>query len=167
MNAPTDCAAATVRRAVPADAPGIAEAFLDSAEHHARLDPLRYRIPPLQTIVDRYGTDRQASDAPSSLTLVAELGGDIVGFVEVQCEASPDPMHKDVTFCHVRELAVKARHRGRGIGAQLLCAAEDWGRRHGAAFALLEYHAANTRAGGFYHRRMGYTVAAITAIKPL
>jgi hypothetical protein len=44
---------------------------------------------------------------------------------------------------------------------------EDWGRRECAEFALLEYLAADGRAGGFYQRRMGYRVASITAIKRL
>ena len=42
---------------------------------------------------------------------------------------------------------------------------EHWGRRFGAEFALLEYHAANKRASLFYQERMGYSAASITAIK--
>jgi hypothetical protein len=37
----------------------------------------------------------------------------------------------------------------------------------GAAFASLEYHAADKRAGSFYQERMGYRPAAVTAIKRL
>jgi ribosomal protein S18 acetylase RimI-like enzyme len=76
-------------------------------------------------------------------------------------------MHREMIYCHIAEIAVSIRHQNQGIGGRLLQAAEDWGRRHGAAFASLEYHAANARAGAFYRRRMGYSVAAITAIKRL
>ena len=157
----------TIRPAVRTDAPGIAATFLESAEHHARLDPVRYHVPAIDAIQTRYADEWQQSTGASRITLVAERGDEIVGFVDVRCEASPDPMHRNVIFCHVTEIAVSGQHRSGGIGAELLRAAEEWGRTQGAAFALLEYHAANTRAGEFYQRRMGYTVAAITAIKPL
>jgi GNAT superfamily N-acetyltransferase len=70
-------------------------------------------------------------------------------------------------YCHLAEIAVRRGHRSQGIGGRLLRAAEDWGRRLGAMFASLEYHAANTRASLFYQVRMGYRMASITAIKRL
>ena len=160
-------AAVSVRPAVPADAHGIALVFLESAEHHARLDPARYRVPPIDTIVARYSEERTQPADAAGITLVAECSGDIVGFADARCERSPDPMHRDVTLCHLIEIAVTSRHRSQGIGARLLEAVEAWGRRQGAAFALLDHLAANTRASRFYRRRMGYTIAAITVIKPL
>ena len=167
MMIPRRLPAVTIRAAVPADARDIAVTFLESAEHHARLDPVRYRVPAIEAIVARYGEQLQQSVKAPAITLVAEGSGEIVGFVDARCEPSPDPMHRDVILCHVIEIAVRRRHRSRGIGAELLRTVEDWGRGNGAAFALLEVHAANTRAGEFYQRRLGYTAAAITAIKPL
>lgn len=167
MTGPARETAITIRPAVAEDAAGIALTFLESAEQHARLDPARYRMPADETIVARYREGRQHSRAAVSITLVAERRGEIVGFVDATCEPSPDPMHRDITFCHVTEIAVASRSRSQGIGGQLLQAVEDWGRQAGAAFAALDYHAANTRAGAFYQDRMGYAVAAITAIKPL
>jgi ribosomal protein S18 acetylase RimI-like enzyme len=64
-------------------------------------------------------------------------------------------------------LAVRTRQRSGGVGAALLRAVENWGRANGAAYVILEFHAANTRAGEFYQRKLGYTVAAMTALKPL
>ena len=156
-----------IRAAVPTDATGIAAVFLDSSEHHAHLDPARYRVPARETVLARYGDTRPRSAGAGAVTLIAECGAEIVGFVDARCESSADPMHRDVLLCLVAEIAVSRHHRSRGIGAQLLRAAEEWGRAKGAAFAVLEYHAANTRAGAFYRHRMGYTVAAVTAIKPL
>jgi len=101
------------------------------------------------------------------VTLVAERASEVVGFVDVRLERSPDPMLRDVVYCHVAELAVAAACRSQGIGSRLLQAAEEWGRRQGAAFAAVEYHVANTRAGAFYEQRMGYEVASRAAIKRL
>ena len=160
--------AITIRPAVAEDADGIARTFLESAEYHARLDPERYSVPAAGTISARYREGRQhPADAGDGITLVAELSGEIVGFVDARLEQSADAMHRKMIYCEVAEIAVSGRYQNQGIGGRLLRAAEDWGRRQGAEFASLEYHAANARAAAFYRRRMGYSVAAITAIKRL
>ncbi len=76
-------------------------------------------------------------------------------------------MHRDLVYCHIVEIAVRTASRNQGIGQRLLTSAEDWGREMGAEFASLEYLAANTRVRSFYHERMGYRPAAVTAIKRL
>jgi ribosomal protein S18 acetylase RimI-like enzyme len=158
-----------IRPAVSEDCNGIARAFVESAEYHARLDPERYSAPAVETISARYRERQQhPTDAGGQgITLVAELSGEIVGFIDARLERSPDAMHREMTYCHVAEISVSCGYQNHGIGEQLMRAAEDWGRRQGAEFASLEYHAANTRASNFYQRRMGYSVAAITAIKRL
>jgi ribosomal protein S18 acetylase RimI-like enzyme len=159
----------SVRPAVSGDANAIARTFLESAEYHARLDPERYSAPALETISAHYREGRQhppEADA-ECITLVAEQNDEIVGFIDARLERSPDPMHREMIYCHIAEIAVSLRSRNLGIGGRLLRAAEEWGRRQGADFAYLEYHAANTRAGEFYQRRMGYCVASITAMKRL
>ena len=169
MSAVTDLKAVTIRTAVSEDAEGIARAFLESAEYHVGLDTERYSTPSAESVSRRYRERRQhPRDARArAITLVAELDGEIVGFVDARLERSPDPMHRDILYCHVVEIAVSRRHQNRGTGTQLMEQAEAWGRRNGAAFASLEYHAANTRAGNFYQHRMGYSVAATILIKRL
>lgn len=118
-----------IRPAVPEDADGIARTFLEGAEYHAELDPERYWTPELETISSRYREARkQASRTDSQvITLVAELGGEIVGFIDASLEQSPDPMHREMVYCHIAEIAVRCGHRSQGIGGRLLRAAEDWG----------------------------------------
>jgi ribosomal protein S18 acetylase RimI-like enzyme len=161
--------AITIRPAVSGDAEGIARTFLQSAEYHASLDPERYSAPAVEIISARYREGRQHPPhaAGNSITLVAELGGEIVGFIDARLEESPDPMHREMIYCHIAELAVSYRHQNQGMGGRLLRAAEDWGGRRGAEFASLEYHTANIRANSFYQQRMGYRLASITAIKRL
>jgi ribosomal protein S18 acetylase RimI-like enzyme len=158
-----------IRPAAPEDADGIARTFLESAEFHSELDPERYFTPAHETISARYRGGRQhPSDANrEAITLVAELSGEIVGFIDARLDESPDAMHRDIIYCHIAEIAVRREHRNQGIGKRLLRAAEDWGRRLGAEFASLEYHAANAQANSFYQERMGYHSAAITAIRRL
>jgi ribosomal protein S18 acetylase RimI-like enzyme len=158
-----------IRAATARDADSIARVFLDSAAYHASLDPERYWVPDVASIAERYREGRQHPPEPGvpAVTLVAEVAGELLGFVDARIERSQDLMHRDMTYCHVSEIAVGKRHQSQGIGGQLLRAAEAWGRQHSAAFASLEHHIANTRAGAFYAGRMGYSVAATILIKSL
>jgi hypothetical protein len=106
-----------IRPAVPEDADGIARTFLESAEYHAEFGPERYSTPALETISSRH---REARKHPSRadgevITLVAELGGEIVGFIDASLEQSPDSMHREMMYCHIAELATlrapESRHR--------------------------------------------------------
>lgn len=161
--------AVTIRPAVSDDADCIARTYLESAEYHAQLDPERYSAPAFETISRRYREGRQQppESGGKGITLVAELSGEIAGFIDARLEQSPDAMHREMIYCHVSEIAVRSQHQNQGIGERLLRAAEEWGRRQGAEFASLEYHSANTLASMFYQQRMGYCVASITAIKRL
>ena len=114
--------AVEIRPDVPEDADGIAHTFLESAEYHAGLDSERYATPSFETISARYREGRQhPSDAGGEvLTLVATLSGEVVGFIDARLEQSPDPMHREMTFCLISEIAVRGEHRNRGIGGRLL-----------------------------------------------
>jgi len=159
----------TVRVAIPEDADGIARVLIESAELHARLDPERYSVPATETISARYrgGQQQPPEIGRPTIVLVAEAAGAIVGVIDARLDCSPDPMHREIVYCSVVEIAVNESHRNQGIGRKLMLAIEAWGRRQGAEFALLEYHAANSSAAEFYQNRMGYRTAAITAIKRL
>jgi GNAT superfamily N-acetyltransferase len=165
---PDPSAAITLRPATPEDANAITRVYLESAEHHARIDPDRFYVPSFESISERYRQRRQhpPDSGEAATTLVAELAGEIVGFVDARLMRSPDPMHRRMVYCHIVEVAVSPRCQSQGIGARLVQAAEDWGRDQGADLALLEYLAANPRAAALY-QRLGYAVASMTAIKRL
>ena len=159
---------ASIRPTHSGDAAGIARRFLESAEFHAGFDE-RYATPSLEAITSRYEEGKQhfAAKAGEAITLVAEVHGEVVGFVDARLEKSSDPMHRDLVYCYIADIAVSPRFQGEGVGTMLLQAAEGWGRQQGAEFASLEYHVANTRAASFYERRMAYRVVSKFAIKPL
>lgn len=160
---------ATIRAALLEHADRIARIFLESAEHHSGLDPELYFVPSFESIVERYREGRQhpRDSVGANITFIAEIKGEIVGFVDARLDRSLDAMHRNMVFCHIAEIAVSRRYQSRGIGAQLLREAEAWGRDQGASVALLEYHRANAQAGAFYQFRMGYRVTSITALKNL
>jgi ribosomal protein S18 acetylase RimI-like enzyme len=157
-----------IRPATAADAVGIARVYMQSAEHHARLDPDRYFVPNAEAIENRYRERRQhPTSGPHSITIVAVIEGDIAGFVDARLDRSLDAMHRDFIYCYIAEIAVAIDRQSRGVGEQLLSAAEEWGRENSAEYAMLEYLAGNERAASFYHDRMGYSVASVIAAKRL
>jgi ribosomal protein S18 acetylase RimI-like enzyme len=142
--------------------------FIDSAEHHARLDPDRYFVPSAEAIETRYREGRQhPSAAATAVTLVALVDNTVAGFVDARLDRPLDAMHRDFIYCYIAEIAVARGYQSRGVGEQLLTAAEDWGREHSAEYSLLEYLATNDRAASFYHGRMGYRKASVLAAKRL
>jgi ribosomal protein S18 acetylase RimI-like enzyme len=147
------------------DADGIARIYTESAEHHASIDPARYGVSAEDETARRYRDGRQHHAQVVAITLVAERNGEALGFIDARLDRSPDPMHKNLLYCVIVEIAVSRVHQSQGIGGRLLHAAEVWGREQGADLASLEYREGNTRVASFYHDRMGYRPAHITAIK--
>jgi ribosomal protein S18 acetylase RimI-like enzyme len=160
-------ASVRIRPATPDDAEAITRIYIESAAHHALIDPERNHIPDRVAIEERYRTGRQhPDDGEETVTLLAETGGEIAGFLDARLMQPFDPMYRPATVCFIADIAVSTAHRSRGIGEQLMQAAEEWARRHGAEFVTLEYHSGNPRAGSFY-ARLGYRNASVVAIKRL
>jgi GNAT superfamily N-acetyltransferase len=154
----------TIREAAAADAEALAVVYLDSAEHHQRLDPSMYSLPDFAQMVARY---RRRLPAPEGSTiLVAEVDGEVVGWVEVQVrEADGEPrMSRDTTAAEV-DIGVLADMRDRGIGTRLMGAAEAWAFEHGAEFMFLQTHVANGDAIRFYQERHGWRTTGLVMMK--
>jgi AraC-like DNA-binding protein/GNAT superfamily N-acetyltransferase len=72
-------------------------------------------------------------DALDVAILVAEVSGQVIGLAEVYLRA--DEAHPSVVarrYGYLQSLVVAPRWRGRGLGQQLLSAAEAWAKAHGA-----------------------------------
>ncbi|GAB7008695.1 GNAT family N-acetyltransferase [Halorubrum trueperi] len=90
--------------------------------------------------------------------------GEPVGFVGFSLDRGG--YDRDRTRGTVSNLFVVPDRRGEGIGAELLCAAEDALREAGAETVALEALAANGRARGFYADR-GYETHRVEMTKSL
>jgi ribosomal protein S18 acetylase RimI-like enzyme len=162
---PQEMLSVRIRPATSEDAEPIARAYLQSAEHHAAIDPERYHVPDRAAIMERYRTGGQhLRIGPDCITLVAEVGSDVAGFVDARLERPIDLMHRPMLYCYVVEIAVAIECRSQGIGKLLLEAAERWGRANGASFLSLEYNTRNPRAAAFYER-LGYEAASVVMSK--
>jgi ribosomal protein S18 acetylase RimI-like enzyme len=160
-------ASVRIRPATPEDAEAITRIYTQSAEHHARMDPERNHVPDQTAIAERYRTGRQHPDEETeSVTLISEMDGSVVGFLDARVVRPFDPMYRPLTYCFVADIAVAEEHRSEGVGEKLMRACEDWAKEQGAGFVSLEHHVSNTRAAAFYER-LGYRSASVVAIKRL
>jgi ribosomal protein S18 acetylase RimI-like enzyme len=66
-------------------------------------------------------------------------------------------------YAQIQYLWVSEKHRGRGLGGQLLAAAEDEARRRGCSTVVLDTH--SFQAPDFYRRR-GYREVGTTTDTP-
>lgn len=148
------------------DAEALAPVYLESARHHAALDPVRYLVPDQDTVIRRYREQRQHPEGARAITLVAlDEEGAVRGFVDAWIQWPTDLMHKPCRCCYISEIAVSEAFRSQGIGAILMAAIEEWGRKEGADLALLEHNANNSRAAAFYQHRLGYHPGSAMVLK--
>jgi ribosomal protein S18 acetylase RimI-like enzyme len=102
--------------------------------------------------------------AADQTVLVAEgAEKEPLGFVHLH---GATDFHTGERHGHVSDIVVAPAAEGRGVGAALMAAAEDWARSRG--FRLLSLHVfdANTRARALYER-LGYRLDIVKMIKTL
>jgi GNAT superfamily N-acetyltransferase len=87
------------------------------------------------------------------VVLVAEAGGDVVGMCTVQLSVSTA---RGGLSAGVEDVVVDAAHRGSGLGARLMAAAEAWARDQGAVRIALLADETNAPALDFYGH-LGFT----------
>mgnify|MGYP001772919012 FL=1 len=97
-------------------------------------------------------TFRYLMSLPGSVTLVAEVGGEVAGYALGYLEPGG--------VGHVASLAVRPAYRRRGVGTALLRALEGELAREGARAFRLEVAASNREARRLYERE-GYEVVGV------
>ena len=107
---------------------------------------------------------REVLPRTDGIVLVVEDAGAVVGWTHlIGCYR----LEEDV-FGEIAGLVVAETHRGRGAGAQLLEAAENWARERAYHRVLVRSNVIRERAHTFYERE-GYTPFKRQAVfaKPL
>ncbi|MEO3869953.1 GNAT family N-acetyltransferase [Nonomuraea sp. B12E4] len=138
-----------IRAAGREDVPALVRLRLANAETHVRLAPAIYRLPDPEA-VRRHFEDALSAET-KALISVAEVGGEVVGMVEVVLLADP-PDHQILIPRRAAEVhtVVLDGHRGEGIGAALLRAAERTAAEHGVSIIYAGIFTPNEQAVGFY-----------------
>ena len=145
----------TIREAVPADFDTLARLYSELDAYHAAVHPDLFRVPdPTAARPDAYY--QELLDSPLCRLLVAEVDGQVVGFVSFRLDYSPElPNCLPYTYVKVSDLEVTPAFRRRGLGRRLMQAAEDWARKKGAVSLVLNVFDFNENARELY-RALGY-----------
>jgi ribosomal protein S18 acetylase RimI-like enzyme len=145
---------ASVRVAEPADFRAISAIFAEVDRMHEQAHPDLFRQPEQEGRLDEYLLG--LVDGPNSTMLVAELGGEVTGFVTVEVrEAPPVPVFQPRRFGAINTMAVVPGLRRQGIGRLLFAAAESWAAARGATEIELSVYEFNQGAVRFYEA-LGY-----------
>lgn len=145
-----------IRRLTSEDAESAALLYIQSAEHHAELDPDFYRIPALEAVVAHYKEVAERIKTEPLNCFVAESDETVVGMVEVRISDQPS----SYSMLRPRRIAsadivVDSGSRQQGIGRALMQQAETWAREQGAASLMLDMLRANEPALALY-TTLGY-----------
>jgi GNAT superfamily N-acetyltransferase len=105
---------------------------------------------------------RRIGAHPDYATLVAESGGRVVGFAGMMWGWS----YVGDGYARLLSLVVEPAQRGRGTGAALVAAVEEWGRARGAGSVRLTTALHRERTHRFYER-LGYARTGLRYVKNL
>jgi GNAT superfamily N-acetyltransferase len=122
---------------------------------------MHFKIPVADGLAERTD-DRIARPGDRVLSLVAEAGGRVVGWLSAHVEppdenaAAQFVREHDWTRLVVDALIVERQQWRHGTGTSLLETAESWGRAQGAQAVRLDTYAQGPVAVPFYEQHMGY-----------
>jgi ribosomal protein S18 acetylase RimI-like enzyme len=139
----------TIREAEAGDIRQIQRLYRQLDGHHALLIPEVFR--PVDGDAREDEVVQEWIDRDDADYLLAELGGRVVGFVNVQRVSHPKyPMFRPHEFAMIENAVVDEPYRGQGVGTILFRAAVHWARGHGLRhFQTTVWHE-NAGARAFY-----------------
>lgn len=162
-----------IRPAKPEDAAGLAVAARDLAEQYAAREPERFGVPDPEAQVAALTRWLEMPPAENAVWLIADAEGEAVGDAFAQLhepveDAAVQPQ-RDVgrRRAYLDYLAVRASHRGQGIGSRLLDAVEQWAREKGAELISTDTNLRSNFGAIEFYESHGYEQQAVILRKPL
>ncbi len=160
----TDLPKATIRPAVEADLDAIVELWFELMEHHRQINDRFWQPAPDAAEKMRAWLGEEVRD-PARCLLVAELQGQVVGFIHGQMSGGPPPVapRRDG---EITDLYVVPAFRRQGLARALVEALSGWFGGQGAEKIVLSAAVDNAEAGGFW-RALGFEPVIHRLWKPL
>ena len=101
-----------------------------------------------------------AVDDEKRVLVVAEVDGEVAGFVHGQLVGAPPPMQDRITGS-ITDVSVGFNYRGKGVGKKMMTPVLEWFTARGAAEVTLLAALKNDCAVGFYER-LGFEKYTVT-----
>ena len=140
-----------IRKAESRDLPALGRLAAMLVRTHYAFDKERF-LAPVDGIENGYASFLgRALQSPDDCVFVADDDGKIIGYAYAALEPlSWKELRGPAGFVH--DLAVDESSRRKGVGTQLMKAAMDWLRDHGAPRVILGTAALNQAAHALFHR---------------
>jgi GNAT superfamily N-acetyltransferase len=150
-----DKAAVTIRPVTIDDLDVLIDIYLDTAIHHAAIDPEWFHVPARADVAARL-RGRIDGRGEAGEYVAAMLDGRMVGSATIFVEDPPHPgsMMRPIPTAEFG-VSVVDGYRGRGIGRALIASLETWAADHGVERIILNVAEANVDAIRLYHA-LGY-----------
>lgn len=149
-----------IRRAERSDTESLERLYTQLEKDAVRYQPQHFVISGGRVDDGMFEDDRQA-------VYVAEVDGEVVGFVHILLMKSKDiGCLKAEKNIYIQDMAVDERHRSRGIGSLLMGAVKRYGAEHGAVFVRTQVFPQNCDGLRFYEKN-GFAETMKTVECPL
>jgi GNAT superfamily N-acetyltransferase len=154
--------AVVIRPPIAADAPRLAEAWLEFGRYYVALDPSMFSVPDEEGLEGWIRTAIGGPPDEDRLWLVADIGGTVQGYVQAEISRPGSDARWELladlrqSVLRVLALFVFEGDRREGIATELMRAAESWAKERGASRAFLNTYAHSPSAVPFYEQGMGY-----------
>jgi GNAT superfamily N-acetyltransferase len=162
----------SIRPARPGDGAALARLHGELGAYYAALAPAEFRLPELNGLAAALDAELDGRDA-AAIRLVAEVEGEIASALVAHLvppdEGAEHQIQPDAACTRLRVdyLVTAEAHRGRGLAAQLVEAAEAWGRERGATVAETWTYHRSPLSVPFWKGRMNYAERSVNLRKPL
>jgi ribosomal protein S18 acetylase RimI-like enzyme len=131
-----------------ADLDALRACIIEQQEFHRALES---SWPEGQVIIDDYVNYLETECAlHDGRVMVAECGGELVGFVGVVASTNNESPDDPAPFAWIHDIFVRPAHRRRHVATRLMVEAESFARAHGAHVLRLGVLARNEAARTFY-----------------
>jgi GNAT superfamily N-acetyltransferase len=164
--------AIVIRKACPGDGKVLARIHADMAAYYVERFPEHFRMPRLDGLQQELDAELGAR-GDSTLVLVAEVGGEVVGALVARVLAAEDGAEREIvpelgeTRLRIDYLATDRRYQRRGVGSRLVDEAEAWARERGATVSETWTYARSHLSMPFWTERMGYEARSVNLQKRL
>jgi GNAT superfamily N-acetyltransferase len=161
-----------IREGLPGDGAALARIHRENSAYYTGLAPDLFQLPKEGGLVE-FLEPVPEDNSETSLLLVAEIEGEIAGFLYAELLAADEsavfqsPAELIELRLFINAVGTLRSHWRRGIATALVEAAEAWGRERGATVALCDTWPESPVSLPFWERRMGYEQRSVRMRKRL